>query len=153
APDAGREGDRDGAVGGGADRAGARVDQGGSHAVLDGAGRVELLQLQPELGAALGAHPLQPHRGRGPDEVQQTFTLSRGRVHGGRAACYEAGMLRHLVPLALAAALGSGSTCTSETSGSQPDTTRKARDGVSAPAGDEAKCVDAWLEQNHLDQY
>lgn len=61
-------------------------------------------------------------------------------------------MLRHFVPLVLAAALGSGSTCNSETTGSQPaDTTRSAGNPVSA--GDETRCVDAWLEKNKMDQY
>jgi hypothetical protein len=65
-------------------------------------------------------------------------------------------MLRHLVPLALAAALGSGSTCNSETSSAQPGTKPEPAQstGTGLAAGsDETKCVDGWLEQNHLDQY
>ena len=69
-----------------------------------------------------------------------------------RAACYEAGMLRHLVPFALAAALGSGSTCSSETSTPPPGGT-----GTASPPGGslaaETSCVDAWLEKNKMDQY
>jgi hypothetical protein len=64
-------------------------------------------------------------------------------------------MLRHLVPLVLAAALGSGSTCSSETSSTQPGTQPDTSHTTPAPAAgaDEARCVDTWLEQNHLDQY
>jgi hypothetical protein len=61
-------------------------------------------------------------------------------------------MLRHLVPLVLAAALGSGSTCNSETSSAQPDTSHSTAPAPTAGV-EEAKCVDGWLEQNHLDQY
>ena len=60
-------------------------------------------------------------------------------------------MIRHLVPLALAAALGSGSTCNSETSSPPPGGT-----GTSPPASSlaaETSCVDAWLEKNKMDQY
>ena len=60
-------------------------------------------------------------------------------------------MLRHFVPIILAAALGSGSTCSSDTAATQPDTARSV--GSPATAGDELKCVDAWLEKKGLDQY
>jgi hypothetical protein len=63
-------------------------------------------------------------------------------------------MLRHLVPLALALAFGSGSTCNTESSSAPPATdTRGADHGGSGPAVSEEQCVDKWLEDNKLDRY
>jgi len=62
-------------------------------------------------------------------------------------------MLRHLVPLALALAFGSGSTCNSESASAPPDATRGADHGGSGPAVTETQCVDKWLQDNHMDQY
>ncbi|HYV43625.1 MAG TPA: hypothetical protein VFA20_02145 [Myxococcaceae bacterium] len=55
-------------------------------------------------------------------------------------------MLRHLVPLALALAFGSGTTCNSESANTPPDT--KHGEVVT-----EAQCMDKWLEDNRYDQY
>ncbi len=62
-------------------------------------------------------------------------------------------MLRHLVPLTLALAFGSGSTCNSESPSAPPDNTHVADHGGSGPAVNETRCVDKWLEDNHLDRY
>jgi hypothetical protein len=61
-------------------------------------------------------------------------------------------MLRHFVPLALAlaAVLGSGSTCGSEKASPGPDTSRSTGP---VTAADEGPCVDAWLEKNKMDPY
>jgi len=59
-------------------------------------------------------------------------------------------MIRHLVPLALAAALGGSSTCTSQgASGPPPGETASS----SAGAATEVQCVDGWLSSQGLDEY
>lgn len=69
------------------------------------------------------------------------------------AACYEVAMLRHLLPLALVAALSGGSTCTPQRASEPPPGEAHAAAAEKPSPAEEARCVDDWLAKNNRDEY